>query len=482
MDKKKIMNKNKELIKNTFILFLGKFCTQFISFLLIPIYTQFLISEDYGYVDLIQTYVMLIVPIIILRLDSGVFRFLIDSREDELEKKNIISSCIIFVFFQIILFTIILIILNVFFEIKYFKYVILNSVSIAISNVLLQISRGIGKNISYSISSIISGLSTLVLNIIFIVVLKYDGRSILAASFIGNIICSIYLLYKIDVFKYLRIKDYNFKKISNVLKYSIPMIPDGLSWWIINVSDRTFITLIIGAAANGIYAISSKFSNVLFSIFQIFNMSWQESASLHIDDKDNVEFFSSILNSSYKLFFSICIFILGIMPYIFDLVIGNSYFNAYYYIPILLLGNLFNAFANVIGGVYIAKKNSTEVAKTTFIAAIINIVINLLFINKFGLYAAAISTLLSYVFLAIYRYIDVQKYLQIIVNKKVLFISMVLFIICSSMYYINNSILNTINLVVIISICLIMNRTMIKGILKKIGGKKYEKNFNLWNI
>ena len=85
------MNKrNKEYYKNTVILFIGKFVTQFMSIILLPLFTRYLLTEDYGYVDLIQTYLSLFVPILTLRMDSAVFRFLIDARKDE-EKKAKIS-------------------------------------------------------------------------------------------------------------------------------------------------------------------------------------------------------------------------------------------------------------------------------------------------------------------------------------------------------------------------------------------------------
>ena len=79
-------SKNKELLKNTFIIFIGKFCTQFISFLLVPLYTKYLITSDYGYVDLILTYISLILPIVILRSDSSIFRYLIDERDNKKER------------------------------------------------------------------------------------------------------------------------------------------------------------------------------------------------------------------------------------------------------------------------------------------------------------------------------------------------------------------------------------------------------------
>ena len=74
--------KNKELIKNSVILIVGKFCTQFITFLLLPLYTFKLSTSEYGIVDLITTYVALLVPVITFQLEMAIFRFLIDFRND----------------------------------------------------------------------------------------------------------------------------------------------------------------------------------------------------------------------------------------------------------------------------------------------------------------------------------------------------------------------------------------------------------------
>ena len=88
------MTKGKELAKNTIIIVIGKICTQFISFFLIPLYTSYLQTTDYGTVDLINTYISLLIPIVTLQLEQATFRFLIDVRNDE-EKKGIIITSII---------------------------------------------------------------------------------------------------------------------------------------------------------------------------------------------------------------------------------------------------------------------------------------------------------------------------------------------------------------------------------------------------
>lgn len=462
------MNKNKELAKNTLIIFIGKFCTQFVSFLLVPIYTYYLISSDYGYVDLIQTYVSLLAPMIILRFDSAIFRFLIDFRNNENKKNEIISSSVILISFQILIVTIIFFIVNSFLHFDYYLAIILNIVFVSISSYLLQLIRGIGKNIEYSIASIISGIITIVLNIILIICFKYNASSILYTSAIANILCSLYLILKNKLYKYLNIKFYNKKVLKEMLNYSLPMIPDGLSWWVVNVSDRTIISFLINTSANGIYAVSSKFSNILSSIFQIFNMSWQESASMHINDDDKDDFFSNVVSKTYYIFYTLCLGIMICMPFIIKYLIGNEYKSAYYYIPILLLGNLFNAIANTLGGIYIAKKETKKVAKTTMIAAFINIIINLIFIKFIGLYAAAISTLIAYIVVALYRWIDTKKYINITINTRKFIVSLIIYLIGATIYYFNNNVLNLINFVVIILYLLFINKDIIKIILKKV--------------
>ena len=86
------MNKKKQLAKNTLIIFLGKVCTQLISFFLIPLYTAYLATEEYGIVDFVQTYVTLLVPIITMELEMSIFRYLVDSRTDSKNTKKLLSN------------------------------------------------------------------------------------------------------------------------------------------------------------------------------------------------------------------------------------------------------------------------------------------------------------------------------------------------------------------------------------------------------
>ena len=459
------MSRGKELVKNTIIILIGRVSTQLLSFFMMPLYTHYINTSDYGYVDLIQSYIALIVPIIILRFDSAVFRFLIDAREDKKEKNNIITNTFLVFIVQIMIFVILFLVLSRFFKFEYLIYIILNVIFMAIAQVLMQMARGVGDNLGYTISSIIAGGITIITNLICIFKFKLGGESILISAILANASCAAFLFVKNKFYK--NINKPQKQTMKKMLKYSIPMIPDGLSWWIVNVSDRTLISIFLGNSMNGIYSVSCKFSNILSSFVQIFNMSWQENASLHINDKDNVEYFSKVLNQVYKIFFFICILILYCIPFVFKFMIGESYQEAFKYIPILLLGNLYNCIAIVLGGIYIARKETKKVAQTTIQGAILNLIIDLILIKFIGIWAAAISTMISYIFLAVYRYIDIKKSFNIIIDRKLYIISSISYVILTIIYSINNILIDLI-VFFIISIVLIWNyKDMIKSIFNR---------------
>ena len=464
------MNKNKELVKNTIIIFIGKFCTQFITLLLLPLYTYYLATEDYGYIDLIQTYLTFFVPIILLKIDAGIFRFLIDVRQEKEEQSKIVSNGIITLAFQIIITVLIYIVVINIFDIKYSLLIIINLISLSILTFLLQVIRGIGKNKQYSYSSMIAAIITIILNVIFLVGLHQKGNYVLVASFISNLGCIVYLVCSNKIIQQVRIKYIDKKLIKDLIKYSVPMIPNELSWWIVHVSDRTVISSVLGVAANGIYSVSCKFSNILSSVFNIFNLSWQESAALHINEEDKDEFFSNVINKVFNLFVSICVGIIACLPFIFHIVIKETYNDAYNYIPILLLSNVFNVLIGLLGAIYIAKKMTKEVAKTTMFAAIINIVVDVILVGKIQIYAAAISTLVSYAVLAIYRYIDVQKYVKVKITKINIMLNCFIFTVATILYYYNNTVCNMINIIIAILYGVIVNRELL------IEGKKIVQN------
>lgn len=462
------MNRNKELVKNTFIIFLGRFSTQFLTFFLLPLYTKFLNSSDYGTIDLIMTYITLLVPVITIQYEMGTFRYLVDNRKNENRQFEIIYNSLIY-FFKIIVFCILVsILLHSFVNIKNFYMIVFCIIAMMLSNLFMQIARGLGKNIEYSVTCFIVGVTNIIFNIILIILLKIDGSSILISSCASNIVGSLFLFFRLKLFKSIK-RQYKNKKISKeIVRYSWPLVPNTISWWLINASDRTIVTWLIGAAENGIYAVSTKFSAIISSILNIFNLSWTESASLHIDDIDRDKFFSGVNDQILRLMSSICIILIAFMPILFAIFINNKYADAYKYIPINIIASFFSCIVSIYSSIYVAKKMTKQVATTSFFAAVINIIVDFGLIKFIGLYAASVSTAFAYIVMAVYRGIDLRKIVKIKYDKKLILLIVIFFIISILLYYQNNIYFKVINMLISVVYLVVVNRNLFKMVKDKI--------------
>lgn len=465
------MSREKTLVKNTIIITIGKVCTQMITFFLLPLYTAILSTEEYGIVDLLNTLVSLCIPIVTFQIEQAVFRYLIDSRNNEKGIKNIVSTTIIITIIQSIIYLAIFCMVARFIHNDYKYFLATNVVATIFSGIMLQIARGLGDNKRYAAGSFLTALSTVLLNILFIVKFRWGAYGMLTASLISNIICSIYIFFTIKIYKYIQIKAYSRKLLKKMLKYSIPLIPNAISWWIFNSSDRIIVSSVLGISQNGILSTAYKFSGVYIALYNIFNMTWTESAAIHIEDEDKSEFFSRIINTVLKLFTAICFGIIVFMPFIFPIMINAKFEEAYNQIPILMLSTLFNVVVGLLSVVYIAKKDTKTVAKTSVMSAIINLVVNLVLIKFIGLYAASISTLVAYLTMAIYRLYDVKKYININLDKSFILKTLLLMPIILIGYYINNLYLNIVLILITILYAWLVNKNSINLVINMIKEK-----------
>ena len=456
------MSKKKELAKNTIIIFAGKVSTQLISFLLLPLYTSYLVTEEYGFVDLITTYVTLIVPIITLELEMSVFRYLVDARKDKEETKKVFSNNFLILLVSLLIFAIGYLIVTCFWKFDYRFLILFDIIICTFSGNFLQIARGVGRTLDYAISCIITGVSTILLNILLIVVFRLGAFGMITAIAVANGLGALYLFIRLKMWQYVDFKKKDQKLIKEMYHYSVPLVPNGISWWIVNASDRTIITAILGTAANGIYAVSNKFPTILSSLLGIFNLSWSESAALYINSPDRDEFFSDISNTVTKLFTCLGVGMIACMPFVFPILVNSSYDEAYYYIPILVLGAVFNVIICLYSAVYIAKKMTKQVATTSILGAIINIVINIGLVHFIGLYAAALSTAISYFVMMVYRHYDLKKYMNITYEKGLLFKTICIFTFAIIIYYQRNIYLDIISLVVVVIYSVYMNKNFLK--------------------
>ena len=463
------MSRKKELAKNTLIISIGTICTKLITFLLLPLYTGILNTDEYGIVDLFNTLIFLLLPIITFQIEQAVFRELIEHRKDEEKKKTIISSSVITIIFQCICFVLLFIPISFFINNQYKTLLLLNIVVHVFSSIFLQISRGLRNKKKYAIGSFISALFTIIFNIVFLVLCDLRVSGMLLGTILGQTICCLYLFVFLKLYRFIGIKYFDKKMVKSLLKYSIPLIPNAICWWIFQSSDRAIVSGILGLSMTGILAAASKFSGIYTTMYNVFDRSWFESITLHYHDSDIESYFNRTFNMMLKLFLGIDIILISIMPFVYPIMINKKFSLGYVLVPILLISCFFNVIQGMIAVIYAANKDTKSIAKTSSAAALINIIIHFALIKTTGLYAAALSTLGAFVIISVYRIFDIRKkYLKIVIDKEVTVIGLLSLLLILPLYYLNNMYLNLISVLISLTICVTVNKEFLLDIKKNI--------------
>ena len=465
------MKREKKLARNTIIYGIGVFGTKFITFLLLPLYTFYLSIEDYGRYDIIITSIGLIALIITMQLESGVYRFLLDCNSKD-EIKKVISNSFFIVALNLVIFNFVYIVFFNYYNDFNFKYAILFQINfIVIATFFAQIARGLKYNMLYSINGIIITIVTIVTNIICLVFLKMGLVSLLYASTLANVISILYLNRKIHIFSYLNLKFRDKKIKNNILKYSLPLIPNAISWWFMNVSDRYMLNEYMGNSANGLYAIANKLPSIIMLVNYIFYLAWQESAITEYGSEDKKDYYTKMFNSYVKFQCSSLIVLLAFTPILFKIMVDAKFYEAYKYVPFLYMGSLFYGFSSFYGVIYDGSKNSKGAAYTAVVGAIFNIIFNIIMIPKWGIQAASFSTMISFFIMWILRIIDTSKYVKIIINLKQLVGLSIVVTAFIVLYYENNIIIQGGTIVLSMIIFYLINKQLILAGFKKFKSK-----------
>ena len=411
------MNKKRELLKNTIIISIGKMSTQIITFLLLPLYTSKLTTNEYGTYDLLITISIFILPLITGLLEESMFRFLIDVKNPK-DKDKVITQTIIGILISTVIFSIFSTLMLFITKYNYGFIFILYIISCIFINVINALMRGLGNFKLYSFSNFVIGTIVLTLNLLFILVFKMGINSLLIASICANIGVSLYIFFRLKIYRFINIKEFDIKYLREMVKYSAPLIPNSISWNIIHLSDRIIISKFLGNTYNGIYAVAGKFPNVVSATYNYFSTAWKENASKAILEEDGSEYFNEILKIVKNIMSSISILLIVFMPLLFKILIKQNYAEAYKYIPFLIISTYFSTIAEFYGGIFVAFKETKIIGRTTVVGACINLIIDLILIKFIGIYAAVLSTIISNIYMMLKRRHEIKKYINVVEHIK----------------------------------------------------------------
>ena len=148
----------------------------------------------------------------------------------------------------------------------------------------------------------------------------------------------------------------------SMTKYSAPLILNSVGWWMNNALDRYAVTFICGAAVNGIFSVAYKIPTILATVQQIFIQAWQISAIKEYSN-DSKHFYGEMMNFINMTMGITCMGLIVTTKLLARFLYANEFYQAWEYVPFLLVSGVLNSVSGVLGPILCADKNFKDIGK-----------------------------------------------------------------------------------------------------------------------
>lgn len=381
------------LIKNMGLLTLSNFSSKILVFLLVPLYTSILSTEEYGTYDLAVSTAALCFPIFTLNIVDAVTRFLLekDSNKKDIAVigiKYVLLSCVLF-------FTLVTCIgkISIFNPLKGLEmYLYLYYCSYIANQFFIQFSKGIEKVADMAIAGVLSTVTMIVTNVLFLIIFKCGLKGFFIANILSQFVAVVYFFIRLQFWTYLVQWKTNKNLAKEMLIYCIPLMATTIGWWINSTLDKYVVSFIMGVAANGVLSVSYKIPSIINTLQGIFTQAWQISAVKEYGEENTAVFYGNTFNVINMLMSVSCSVLIMFTKPLASILFAKDFYLAWNYVPLLLVSSVLNCASGLLGPILSAKKNSKAMMWSAIIGSGVNAILNIILVIIWGIQGATIAT------------------------------------------------------------------------------------------
>lgn len=408
-------------VKHTAIYSLGNLSTKVIGLILLPLYTTYLTTAEYGIFSILEITSQFFTTIVSLGLTAGMMRWF------AVEQNEIKRKVIVFTTFSATLILAIFVNLAFYPFNSWFSHLFFNHGNFSdyflilwlwvalevINRVPFELFRLKEKSLLFITLVIIKFVSILLLNIYFIVYLKMGVKGIILSQLLGNVLVTL------GTFPFL-LKNMNFSFNMTILKelslFSIPLVLSTVATMALALSDRYLIKYFLDYSEVGIYSLGYKVSSVIYLfLVQSFLLGFAPLAYKIFDQPEARRYFARVTTYFTYAMIALALLLIFYSKEVITVFASSNkdYLLAYEVIPLLCLAVIFRGINNVVAfGLHYVKKTRYTLVIVLIVAAF-NIGINFILIPQFGMQGAAAASVLANLLMAVMFYLYSQRYYPI---------------------------------------------------------------------
>ena len=404
------------LVSNTLLFAISNFSSKLLSFFIRPYLSYALDSPDVmGVSSLLQQATNLLIPVVSLGVAYAIIRFGLDKENDK-ASVFVNGAATIGLGFLVLLLAMPLVSLipN---AAEYLPFLYLCVLASCLRTLCTQFIRSRMLNRLVAIDGVLTTLSLLLYYLLFLSVLRMGATGFLLANALADLTSMVFVFFAGGCWRYCKPKRFDRGLWRDMLRYCLPMIPASISFWIINASDLFYVqgmcdgidgkssTWWVGLLKAGYYL-----PQIITIVGQIFYEAWQLSAVT--EESERSAFFSKVFRVYAAVMFCCVAGVIWLCQPMMH-VFREDYFLGWQFVPFLTLASMCTCLNNFLNSVYVVYKRSTSSFYTMLVGAVVNLVLNFLFIRWFGPWGVTMASFISLLIVFLLRAYSTHGLLEI---------------------------------------------------------------------
>ena len=402
------------LLGNTLVFALGGLAVKAVSLVLMPLYTTALTAGEYGTAELLNSAIEIVLPLLSLGVVEALYRFSID---DDVPKDELFAGSLVVLGGGVVCAGVACALGRVLWDMEHAGSFFVLFCSVCVFKATTQLARGLGHVRRFVAYGLINALAMVVSTYLLLVRARMGVGGYLWSFTIGYLVGGLAAFLGSAEYRLLAPFRVDRALLRRMLVYSLPLVPNLLSWWLVSVSGRYVVLWGSGLVAAGLFAAASKMPSLINIVASVFQQAWQYSTAREIDSPDRGAFFGSVLRGYSLATLSTAGLVIALNRPISRVMLQAEFAEGWRYVPLLMLVASFGVISIFFESFYQALKNSGVLMASTALGAVVNVVLGVALVPFMGPWGAGLAGAVAYALVLVVRARDLRRRINLPIDR-----------------------------------------------------------------
>ena len=402
------------LLGNTLVFALGGLAIKAVSLVLMPLYTTALTAGEYGTAELLNSAIEIVLPLLSLGVVEALYRFSID---DDVPKDELFAGSLVVLGGGIVCAGVACALGRVLWNMEHAGSFFVLFCSVCVFKATTQLARGLGHVRRFVAYGLINALAMVVSTYLLLVRAHTGIEGYLWSYTIGYLVGGLVAFLGSAEYRLLAPFRVDRALLRRMLVYSLPLVPNLLSWWLVSVSGRYVVLWGSGVVAAGLFTAASKMPALVNIVASVFQQAWQYSTAREINSPDRGAFFGVVMRGYSLATLTVAGLVIALNRPISRVMLQAEFAEGWRYVPLLMLVASFGVISIFFESFYQALKNSGVLMASTALGAGVNVVLGVALVPFMGPWGAGLAGAVAYMLVLVVRARDLRRRINLPIDR-----------------------------------------------------------------